>query len=361
VVLFLKGATQSVGFSDSRDGISVVIRLRDLVKRNKPGVKVRVVPWDRLLAPPDAFVSHQFADLYPVELNFNNQWQLRRMKFSEEGGHCTVVLHWRCLGPFYGWLRCFAHILNASGRHIASMDHDLLDGRPAAAEWRPGDEGYEARYMTLDASQLHRLRLLVGSSGYEVQDGNSGMGTPLLRLGLFESNTNLRLPLVASSVPLTDDCTAALLSANAAPGVNCRFRLEPGPIAPCRVLFEGDLELWGWSVTEADGAIWVRLGWNVPARSKPPLRFFGHAVPARDTQTETLVSFDQEMALEGQGPVTEFVQDIVRAVPRRENRLAFLRAGVCMSPGLERLRIRESSLECDLEARCFFVSLGNGL
>ena len=201
--------------------------LRFFGRKSRPGIRIARRPWDRMPAPPDAFLSAEFAGLHPVDLNFNNQWQLAGLKFVEENGHFTLALQWRCLKAIsFGWLRCLATVRNGSEQSIASLDHDLLDGNPPPSEWRPGDTGYEVRYLNLDGPRVRGARLSLGAKGFEVRNGDPGADVFQLHLGLADTNTGLRLPLVASTVPAADNYTAAIVTANTVPGADYLFRRE---------------------------------------------------------------------------------------------------------------------------------------
>jgi hypothetical protein len=317
--------------------------------------------WEQAPGPPDAFLSRDFAALHPVEVDFGHQWGLVGLRFCHQDSRLTLGLRWQCRKRFYGWLRCFAHVLGPSGKQISVLDHDLLAGCPPAAEWRPGDEGYEVRRLALDGWGNPAAQLLLEDDGYRVADQASENETVRLRLGLYETRTNLRLPLVASSLPVADDWTAVVISANAAPRGAPVVRFEPDPPAPCRALFAGTLELRGWSVTRnSAGDIWLRLGWRVLKVPPEPLRFFGHAVPDPDPLAAAVVSFDQDLAVKQRGLGAEFFQDVVRAAGREASGVRFLRAGVCTSRNLTRLEIRESSLDHDPQHRCVYLPVPEG-
>src|SRR5262249_11207955 len=113
----------------------------------------------------------------------------------------------------------------------------------------------------------------------------------------------------------------------------------------------------GYSITVAEGLMWVRLRWNVRKIPPAPVRFFGHAVAVRDLSAEILVSFDEEMALERRGRSPKFEQNIFRSLLGTGPRPLFLRSGVCTSQSLNRFEIRESSLDCDCPQRCLFLPI----
>jgi hypothetical protein len=294
-----------------------------------------------------------FSRLWPADVNFNDQWQLAGLRFDVRHGKVTLALHWRCLRTVPFWLRCFGHLVDTSGETLAWMDHDVLGARPPAAEWRPGDEGYEERYTLFPRPPTSR-NLLLGPHGYEVEEGPEVWPALRLRLGLYDTGSNVRLPVRWSTFPVTDGCTAVVVEPNAAPGGEVVFRLDPAPWRPCRLVFEGGPELTAYAVTRRSTAVWLRLRWVAPEQRVPALRFFGHGVAQADPEAESVGSFDQELLLDRYWGRGEFEQDIVRLLDRPAE---YLRAGVCTSPGLERLALRASTLPSDQPARCFFVPL----
>jgi hypothetical protein len=250
-----------------------------------------------------------------------------------------------------GWLRCFAHLADEAGRDLGSMDHDLLGGEPQPAEWAPGDEGYETRFLELGPGSGREGRLALGPGGYEIH--NSSVAR--LWLGLYDTGTGGRLPVVSSTLPVVEACTAVALTANTVPGAEVVFRLEPAPLQTCRVAFESGLELTGYAVTRAGSTVWLRLRWRAPEQDGEPARFFGHGVTQTDAEAESLLSFDQELSLERRLRGQEFEVYVFRTMEAASP--AFLRGGVCTSLGLERRAIRASSLAYHEQSRCFFLPL----
>jgi len=291
---------------------------------------------DRRNGPPNAFLPVEYTRLDPVEVNFNDQWQLTALQFAERRRRFTLAMRWRCLRTLFRMPRCFAHVAAIEGHCVAFMDHDIMDGQPNAVAWQPGDEGLEFSSVDLPERQQE-------AAGYS------------LHFGLFDPQTNLRLPITASTLPVTDDFTAAVFGTHIKPAVSYSFRLHAEPAARCRVRFANSVELVGCSLTQGDGVLWLRLRWilaDVPASA---LMFFGHAVTARDSEADALAWFDQDMAVHGRGSWPRFEQDIVRSVSPGVAPIAFIRAGVCTFPDLERLEIIESSFDYDQQARCLFI------
>ena len=295
----------------------------------------------RQFGPPDAFVSADYRELHPVDLNFNGKWQLLGFRFSREPRHLTLALRWRCLRAVFHRTWCFAHVFDPEGRRVASLDHELLDGDPPPVVWHPGDEGYEFRSFDLDP---------VSSNG-------SNLPQYHLRLGLYDPVTNLRLPLVRSNLAVTDEFTAAVMESDTRPAEGYVHYCEPREMTSCQVVLEGGVELSSYSVTAAPGIVWVRLRWSISTVPAKALMFFGHLVPSCDPEIGALVWLDQDLAVHGRGPQPRFVQDIVRAAPPAGGSPLFLRAGVCTHPDLQRLSILESSFDADLQNRCVYIPI----
>lgn len=307
------------------------------------GGKVRL--FENAGAGPDVFRAARAVDGSPelpaVDLNFGNQLQVKGLRLTEQDGLFTLALRWRCLSPAAGPYRAFAHVVDADGKLVGALDHEILRGTPRVDEWQPGDEGYEARYLVLPAAKAR--------------------GT-MLRLGLFHPETGLRVPLWASTLPLKDDYTAAVVAPNQTPGTEYTFRLEPAPAVACRVEFEKGLRLTGYSLQRSGGTAWLRLHWLVPPGVRARLYFFGHAVASQERETPILLGFDQDLGLDrmprprGGGPIT-LVQDVVRDVSKLGPGVKWIRAGVFdMDQPLDRLAVRSSSLPMSREQKAVFLA-----
>jgi hypothetical protein len=293
---------------------------------------------------PDMFVSRRqsgvLPELAPVNLNFGDQLQLTGLRFTEQEGVFRLALRWRCLNPAAGPYRAFAHLVDREGKLAGTMDHEILRGAPPVESWQPGDEGYEARYLVLPASQAP--------------------GTTL-RLGLFHPETRLRVPVWASTFPLKDDYTAAVVEPNQEPGREYQFRLGPAPIQSCDVRFERGVRLTGYSLRRGARTAWLRLQWLIPSGEQSRLYFFGHAVASQDRETAILLGFDQDLGLDRRprpprGGSFLLLQDVVRDVSQLGPEVKFLRAGLFdMDEPLDRLAVRSSSLPMSREQKAIFL------
>ncbi|MBI3664811.1 MAG: glycosyltransferase family 39 protein [Acidobacteria bacterium] len=295
---------------------------------------------------PDAFFpARQGApplSLDKVDLNFGNYLQVTDLKFSEREGLFNLGLRWRCRNPPPAPLRCFAHIVDAQGSLLGSLDHEILHGSPPVSEWQPGDEGQETRHLILRAA--------------------TAKGTQL-RLGLFDPETRLRVPVWASTLPLKDDYTAAVVISNAGPTAVYTFKMAPAPVVDCDVAFEGGLRLTGYSLRRAGEVAWLRLRWEAPRPASAQLRFFGHAVADQPSETPILLSFDQDIGLDKLAPPPRgsplvVIQDVVRDISKLSAQARLLRAGVFdIAQPLDRLKILSSSLPMDGKQKAIFLPL----
>jgi len=293
----------------------------------------------------DAFLAARHTEALPelpaVEVNFGNQLQVKGLRFTEQDGVFTLALRWRCLSPAAGPYRAFAHVVDADGKLVGALDHEILRGAPRVDAWQPGDEGYEARYLVLPAANAR--------------------GTAL-RLGLFHPETGLRVPVWASTLPLKDDYTAAVVAPNQAPGTENTFRMAPAPTLACNVEFEKGIRLTGYSLHRSGETAWLRLHWLVPPKIRARLYFFGHAVTSQERETPILLGFDQDLGLDriprprSGGPLA-LVQDVVRDVSGLGPEVKFIRAGVFdMDKPLDRLAVRSSSVPMSREQKAIFLA-----
>ncbi|GEM_PF-1155744 len=281
------------------------------------------------------------AELYKTDLNFGNLLQIAGLRLTEHDGIFTLALRWRCLTPPAMPVRCFAHVVDAEGKLLSSMDHEILHGSPPVTEWQPGDEGYEARYLALPPA---------AARGAQV------------RLGLFDPESRRRIPLWASTAPLKDDYTAAVFLPNQPPAAEYQFQMGPAPVVACNVEFEGGLRLTGYSLRRRGDVAWLRLCWSARRRPKAKLYFFGHAVADQSAGTPILLSFDEETGLNRTLPSPDgqltLIQDIVRDVSKLSGQAKFLRAGVFdIDRPLDRLAIRSSTLTMSKQQKAIFLPL----
>ncbi|HYM11165.1 MAG TPA: hypothetical protein VEU62_10545, partial [Bryobacterales bacterium] len=280
-------------------------------------------------------------ELHGVEVNLGDCLQLRGLRFCEKEGLLTLEMEWRCLHPPERPLRCFAHVVGRDGKALGSLDHEILRGAPPITDWKPGDAGYEARCLILPAKAARGATL---------------------RLGLFDPETGLRTPVWASTLPLVDDYTAAVVDPNSAPGAGCRFEMRPAPLEECDVHFEGGLRLTGRSFVRAGDVGWLRLRWSAPGRPKGNVHFFGHVVVEPSPAAPILLSFDHDTGLgRMHNPGSEelvAVQDIVRDVSKLGEGARFLRAGLFDGERPDvRLPVRSSSLPMSKQENAVYLPL----
>jgi len=265
-----------------------------------------------------------------VEVSFANWVQLAGLRVEEGPESIHLYLHWRLLRKTVRPWRCFVHVM-AGDERVSSLDHALLGGKPEVRRWEAGDEGYEK----LDHWWKRRPEALD------------------LRLGLYDPVVNVRCPVVRSTLPVEDDCTA-VVAGRSGPG-EYAVRFAERPLVPCGVEFEEGLELTAYAASRWEGLVWLRLKWTLRGKPKWRLRFFGHGAAEATNESATLGQFDQELVLERRGPATEIEQNMVARIGRGAR---WLRGGVCTEPELVRVGIVRGKGKWDVEERCCFWELG---
>jgi 4-amino-4-deoxy-L-arabinose transferase-like glycosyltransferase len=299
------------------------------------GGRIRI--FENASAGPDVFLQARrpaaLPELDTVDVNFGNQLQITGLQVTEKDGWFTVRLRWRCLNAVRRPYRAFVHVVNAQEKLLGSMDHEILHGSPPVNGWEPGDEGYEARYLVLPAAASRQAHL---------------------RLGIFDPETGLRVPVWSSTFPLRDDFTAAVVEPNQAAPAGHAFQMQPAAAVPCNVEFGGGLKLTAYSVARSAGAAWIQLHWTAARKPRAKLRFFGHAVASRERDTPILLSFDQDLILDGETATQDVVRDVSKLGPAAK----FIRAGVFdVSRPLDRLAIRASDLPWDRGQKAVYLPL----
>ena len=183
-----------------------------------------------------------------------------------------------------------------------------------------------------------------------------------LRVGLFDVETGLRVPVWASTLPLKDGYTAAVAELNQTPPEQYTFQMTPAELEACDVEFEDGLRLSGYSLRRAGGVAWLRLRWEARHRPSAKLHFFGHAVADESPAAVIQFSFDQYTALDKAVPSREgklvVVQDVVRDVSRLGPEAKLMRAGVFdIDKPNDRIAIRRSSLPMSGPQKAFYLRL----
>lgn len=280
----------------------------------------------------EAFLSAELQDLHPVEVTFSNGVQLRGVSLSRDAAGVTLKLRWRALTRMLRPLRCFAHVF-AEGRQISSLDHEILRHGPSIVSWEAGDEGFESL----------RLSLSNRPDGLEI------------RLGLYDSEINVRVAVLVSTLPVVDEGSAVRLPTGVTPGIDYTVKFDPLPLTPCRVVFEDGLFLSAYSVAQQDNLVWLRLKWIVARGRRRSVRFFGHLVAEPAPEGPTLLQFDQDFVAERRGPVTAVEQNVVRKLEPTAASGSVLRAGAFRPSTSYRLKIETSTFPFDAHHRCLYL------
>ncbi len=284
-----------------------------------------------------AVLSADLQELYPVHVNFARRLALIGLEFEQEYDHLVLRLRWKLLAPIGQRLHCFAHVLDAAGVKIDSMDHELLGGSPPVPEWRPGDEASERVLLQLpDASPVERQ----------------------LRLGVYDAAGNLRWPIWASSLAAADEHTAAGVELGKIPSAVQQYRFPEVPPQSCCVKFEGGVQLSGYSISRRGSSAWLRLFWVFERRPDPYWRFFGHGVTDRSDGSAILASFDQDLAPPWTGSVWE--QNIARNLGASQPEPTEIAAGIFHAGNGQRLQLLDSTLPSHPQTRRVFLPLRPG-
>jgi hypothetical protein len=140
-----------------------------------------------------AFLPAGLDSIADCNATFAGKLQLTGLSLDRTDEGLEVKYRWRCLKPVDRDYWCFTHIVDAQGRIAGYLDHQILAGGPPTSNWNEGDAAVERLLFRLPANQ--------GATTYH------------LRLGVFDRATGERLPISASTFPLTDNDTAALSDA----------------------------------------------------------------------------------------------------------------------------------------------------
>jgi 4-amino-4-deoxy-L-arabinose transferase-like glycosyltransferase len=182
-------------------------RAGDALKEVREGGKFVELPIARQL--PDGGVAHVFANLSPnrfthagvflpagmdripdCDVTFDGKLQLAGLSSERTQEGLVVKYRWRCLKPVQRDYWCFTHIVDRQGVVAGYLDHAIVT--PPTSRWKEGDVVIE--------SLLFRFAKAQQNEPYR------------LRLGLSHRESGERLPITASSFPLTDRGTAAIAS-----------------------------------------------------------------------------------------------------------------------------------------------------
>jgi len=299
------------------------------------------------------FLPARFSGLHRVEVNFLDRWRLAGLSLTATPAVITLALRWQCLQPTPEAPLCRAALRDAAGTLVGSLDHDLGESHPAGVQWQSGDEVYALRHVRRSA------RLHLAPDGYLIEAPEGAAPAAYAVVGLYDRSANQPLPLVFSTLLPAEDYAAVRIEVNQTPGLAPVFRFRPAPIRPCRVAFSEGWELVGYSVTPAEGLVWLRLRWLVRRAPPAPLRLFGHAIPVPHPDSEARAWFDQDLVAPQRRRPTCFEMNIVRNLPAANSGATVVRLGVCTSRELARLPILDSTIAFDPASRCAYLAADN--
>jgi hypothetical protein len=137
-----------------------------------------------------AFLAPGMDRLGDCSVVFDGKLELNGLSLRRTAEGLEVQYRWRCLKPVARDYWCFTHILDEHGKIIGYLDHPLMKNEPPTSRWTEGNVAIERLQFPLPAAQ-------------EPQSYR-------LRLGLFHKESGDRLPIIASSLPVTDSNTAAV-------------------------------------------------------------------------------------------------------------------------------------------------------
>ncbi len=276
--------------------------------------------------------------LHPVRVDFARRLELTGLEFRQEYDRLVLRLGWRLLAEIPHRLCCFAHVLDAAGAKVDSMDHELLGGDPPLSEWRPGDEAREGLFLQLPSALPRQLQL---------------------RLGVYDPSANVRWPIWASTLPTAGEYTAVVFGLGEAPSLERGGAFSEPFSQPCGIRFEQGAELQSYSVSRLDTAIWLCLRW---AFRQPPgrhWRFFGHGITERSPGRPILVSFDQALAPCWSPPIQTWEQNIVRRLRAAGPDPVEIAAGIFDLRSGRRLELLESVFPTDWGTRRVFLPVNS--
>jgi hypothetical protein len=129
------------------------------------------------------------ANIPSCSVTFRGRVRLTGFSIERAREGLRVQVRWQCLRPLDSNYRCFMHALDQHGGK-ANLDHEILNGEPPLTAWRAGDVALEnllIPFSDLPAVKSYRLRF-----------------------GLYRPDTEERLAVGESTLPLTDGQTAVL-------------------------------------------------------------------------------------------------------------------------------------------------------
>jgi len=272
--------------------------------------------------------------LHPVEVDFARRLELTGLEFQQEYDRLKLRLAWKLLAEIPFRLCCFAHVLDAMGTTVDSVDHELLGGNPPLSEWRPGDEAREGLFLQLPSAAPRQLHL---------------------RLGVYDPKGNIRWPIWASTLPTADEHTAVVLALGEVPSEEKGYAFPELFSQPCCIRFEKGAELRSYSISRLDSAIWLCLRWAFRRRPNRHWRFFGHGVTERSPGSPILISFDQDLAPHWSPAMRTWEQNIVRCAGAAGPDPVEIAAGIFDVRSGRRLQFLESSFPADWQTRRVFL------
>jgi len=149
-----------------------------------------------LRAVEGRFVKSAPPEIEDFAIDFAGMLALTNATIVRLPDSIVIRFRWRCLKPPDRDYKCFTHVVDAAGRTVAQLDHQLLGGVPPLRSWRTGDAGLEEMRLRVPGGlDVNGLRLRFGF--YDPRHGDR------LSIGILQG-------AAATRFQLADEATALL-------------------------------------------------------------------------------------------------------------------------------------------------------
>jgi len=128
----------------------------------------------------------------PCNVSFGDRIRLTGLNLQRTAAGLQADFRWVCVKPLHARFMCFVHVFG-DGDKFTGRDHFILNGDPPINTWPAGAAAFETIQIPY-------------------ADCPPGKNWKLV-FGLYRPDTGERLPIFASTLPLTDDQSAVLAAA----------------------------------------------------------------------------------------------------------------------------------------------------
>jgi hypothetical protein len=262
--------------------------------------------------------------LAPVTVNFAACLEVTGLRALLVGGQLEFCLRFRVLRALPRTLACCLEALDQ--RQEPALRYRItLNENPALANAGRGDD----LLVAVKWNATVRASLFT-----EVQ------------FGLYDAQSNKKLPICASSLPVAAGHTVARARLNEPPPAELVYAFGWPALTACRVVLSGGVELAAYSVQCHEESVWLRLKWRIHGRSGNRLRFQGCILPSDIGGAAVAENLEQDMVLDPEAPIQMLEQHIMGPA-----------AGLCWSRPVLRGRVFDLKseswlrvLDCSLPA-----------